>query len=263
MIIVGYDSSPWSEAALTWAADEAGRTGAPLQLVYADESPVNDAAGTLDRAVARVKTIQPLIDVTARIERAPAARALVDLSLEAGLIVVGARGHSAVGGLLGSVSTAVSAHARCPVVVARGEPASHATVVAGVDGSALASSVLTFAAEHAAARKATLRVVRAWPPVTGLWEETAMATYTVTAHEREPFDAMVTEVRDTFPDLTVEAEATVAHPAGALVRASAGAQLLVVGSRGHGALAGLLLGSVSQHLLRHSECTVAVVHRTR
>jgi nucleotide-binding universal stress UspA family protein len=279
-IIVGYDGSPHSQAALLWALDEASRTGASVELVYADESPVLVPAarlvqypppqrdgyhtevinGTLERAVATAKKTQPLIDVTARTVRAHASTALIDLSREARLVVLGSSGHSAVAGLFGSVSTAVSAHAHCPVVVVRGEPAAGGPVVVGIDGSPSAEAVLTFAAEQAYARKATLRVIRAWPPVTGLWEETPMVTNAVTDDERAPFDAQVAVVRDTFPELIVQAEARVAHPAGELTHASAQAQLVVVGSRGHGAASGLLLGSVSQHLLRHSACPIVVVH---
>jgi nucleotide-binding universal stress UspA family protein len=279
-IIVGYDGSPPSRAALLWALDEAARTGASVELVYVDGSPVLVPAarliqspppqpdsyltevvnGTLERAVSTAKKTQPLVDVTARTVRAHPATALIDLSRQARLIVLGGTGHSAVAGLLGSVSTAVSAHAHCPVVIVRGAPAADAPVVAGIDGSASAATVLTFAAEQAHARKVPLRVIRAWPPVTGLWEESPMVTSTVTDHEREPFDALVTTVRDTFPDLTIETETTVAHPAQTLTDASHHTQLLVVGSRGHGAVTGLLLGSVSQHLLRHSACPVVVVH---
>ncbi|MFD0525866.1 universal stress protein [Paractinoplanes durhamensis] len=56
------------------------------------------------------------------------------------------------------------------------------------------------------------------------------------------------------------AEAVTEHPAAALAAASTTAQLLVVGTRGRGAVRGMLLGSVSQHALRHSACTVAVAH---
>jgi nucleotide-binding universal stress UspA family protein len=277
-IIVGYDGSPPSQAALLWALNEAAHTASTVELVYVDGSPILVPAarlipspppdsyrtevvnGTLERAVATAKKTQPLVDVTARTVWAHPATALIDLSRQARLIVLGCSGHSAVAGLLGSVSTAVSAHAHCPVVIVRGEPAANSPVVAGVDGSASAARVLTFAAEQAYARKATLRVIRAWPPVTGLWEESPMVTSTVTDQERAPFDALVTTVRDTFPDLTVETDATVGHPAETLTLASDHAQLLVVGSRGHGAISGLLLGSVSQHLLRHSACPVVVVH---
>jgi nucleotide-binding universal stress UspA family protein len=280
-IIVGYDGSDYAHAALLWALDEAARSGSAVGLVHADEWPVLAPAasmvaapelrpeshatevidGTLDRAVAAAKAVQPLVEVTAKTVRAHAAATLIGLSSTARLIVLGGHGRSAVAGMFGSVGAAVSAHAHCPVIVVRGEvPAAAAPVVAGVDGSAQASRVLAFAAEMAYTRKAPLRVIRAWPPVTGLWEETPMVTRTVTDHEREPFDGLVTDVRDTFPDLTIQTEAVVAHPAAALTRAGSGAQLLVVGSRGHGAVTGLLLGSVSQHLLRQSPCPVAVVH---
>ncbi|PWK39877.1 universal stress protein family protein [Actinoplanes xinjiangensis] len=89
-----------------------------------------------------------------------------------------------------------------------------------------------------------------------------MASGTVTTEEQEPFDTLVTEIRATFPELLIEAEATVGHPAAELALASATAQLLVVGSRGRGAIRGMLLGSVSQHLLRYSACPIAVVHQT-
>jgi nucleotide-binding universal stress UspA family protein len=279
-IIVGYDGSDYAHGALLWALDEAARSGSAVGLVHADEWPILAPAasmipspelrpesypaevidGTLDRAVAAAKAVQPLVDVTAKTVRAHAATTLIGLSRTARMIVLGGRGRSAVAGMFGSVSAAVSAHAHCPVVIVRGETPAAAPVVTGVDGSAQASQVLAFAAEMAYIRKAPLRVIRAWPPVTGLWEETPMVTRTVTEREREPLDELVTDVRDTFPDLTIQTEAVVAHPAAALTQAGSGAQLLVVGSRGHGAVTGLLLGSVSQHLLRQSPCPVAVVH---
>jgi nucleotide-binding universal stress UspA family protein len=86
---------------------------------------------------------------------------------------------------------------------------------------------------------------------------------TVTDEQRRPFDELVTLWRHKYPDLTLSALAVAEHPAAALTRASADAQLLVVGSRGRGALAGMLLGSVSQNLLHHAACTVAVVHEPK
>jgi nucleotide-binding universal stress UspA family protein len=52
------------------------------------------------------------------------------------------------------------------------------------------------------------------------------------------------------------------HPATRLIEASAGADLLVVGSRGHGAFAGMLLGSVSEHCVAHASCPVVVVRHS-
>ncbi|MFC4070419.1 universal stress protein [Actinoplanes subglobosus] len=259
-IVVGYDGSAYSRAALLWARDEAVRTGAPVEVLHADEWPatappmvplpllrpdrtVTDVIDeTLDRAVATVRKTHPAVEVTTRAVRGHAATALIDRSRDARLIVLGGHGHSVVAGLLGSVISAVSAHAACPVVVVRGVPEPDAPVVAGADGSALTLPVLTFAAEQATARKVPLRVIRAVP-------------------DQDTPDAPLAVVRGRFRGLTIQAEDTLEHPAAALARASAAAQLLVVGSRGGGAVTGLLLGSISQHMLRHSACTVAVVHR--
>ncbi|BBH68050.1 universal stress protein [Actinoplanes sp. OR16] len=269
-IIIGYDGSPDSRAALNWALDEATRTGMPAEIVYADDwpywagpaavppAPALDAH--LDVTVATAKETHPAVYLTATTVASPAAAALIVRSGEARLVVVGSRGHSGVAGLLGSVSSAVSAHAHCPVVVVRGEASPAAPVVVGVDGSAQAAAVLEFAAGQAAARHVPLRVIRTWPPVTGLWEETPLVTRTVTSEERASFDELVTVVRVAYPRLEIVAEVSVAHPAEALTEAAARAQLVVVGSRGRGAVRGMLLGSVSQHLLRHSPSTVVVVH---
>ncbi|KUL23493.1 hypothetical protein ADL15_45805 [Actinoplanes awajinensis subsp. mycoplanecinus] len=260
---------------------EADRTGAPVELLYADESPVwtpiGDGSsgparpesyvvevigGMMERAVTAARRTHPMVEVTVKTVRAFPAPALIDRSRRARLVVIGARGHSAVTDLLGSVSSAVTAHAHCPVVVVRGDAPAAAPVVAGIDGSGLASPVLDLAAVQASARRVPLRVVRAWSPAAGIGTDGRQEARAVLERERGPFDALVTLVSDTFPEIKVEAEALVEHPAAALTRESDTAQLLVVGSRGLGPVRGLLLGSVSQHLLRHSACTVAVVHDT-
>jgi nucleotide-binding universal stress UspA family protein len=279
-IIVGYDRSADSKAAATWALDEAARTGALVEFFYAYEWPVWAPAasmvpapavwpdGETDRAiktalndaVTAAKQTHPAVRTEITIVTNSAPQTLIDRSAEADLIVLGSRGHSAVAGLLGSISVAVTAHAHCPVVVVRGDAAATAPIVVGVDDSPSAQSAFGFAVEQAAARNVPLRAIRAWAPVTGLWEETPMATRTVTPDERRPFDELVAGWRDKFPEVEISAEAVVEHPAAALALASTTAQLLVVGTRGRGSFRGMLLGSVSQHLLRNSACAVAVVH---
>ncbi|WP_306213996.1 universal stress protein [Actinoplanes sp. RD1] len=282
-IIVGYDRSPDAKAAARWALDEARRTGVPVEFLYAFEWPAwlpatstvpapsvwpdgeTDRAihGALNEAVALAKQSHPSVPTHITFVHNSAALELIGRSAHASLVVLGCRGHSAVTGLLGSVSVAVSAHAKCPVVVVRGEPAVDAPVVVGVDDSASAQVALAFAVEEAVARNVALRVIRTWPPVTGIWEESPMVTRTVSEQERQPFDELVAGWRQKHPQLAITAEAVVEHPAAALAEASKDAQLLVVGTRGHGAVVGMMLGSVSQHLLRHSACTVAVAHGTK
>lgn len=279
-IIVGYDRSAEAEVAAAWALDEASRTGASVEFFYAYEWPVWAPAASmipspavwpdgetdqaikraLNEAVTTAKTTHPEVRTSISIVNANTALTLIDRSTDAGLIVVGSRGHSAVTGLLGSVSVAVSAHAHCPVIVVRGETAATAPVVVGVDDSAPAQSAFAFAAEQATARRVPLRVIRAWKPVTGLWEGTPIVARKVTEAEQRPFDELIAGWREKYPHLEISAEAVVEHPASALTLASTTAQLLVVGSRGRGAVRGMLLGSVSQHVLRHSACSVAVVH---
>jgi nucleotide-binding universal stress UspA family protein len=264
-IIVGYDGEARSRTALGWALDEADRAGASVELLYADEWPVLAPAAsmmpspalrpesyveevigaTMNRAVAEAHRTHPLVDVVATTVRAHAPAALIERSRNADLMVLGVRADGVVASLFGSVVSAVAAHAYCPVVVVRGDPFADAPVVAGVNDAPAAAGVLTFAAEQATARKVALRIIHAWPSAAGI--------------ERQPFDAMVAVVRESFPDLRIEAEAVVDDPAAALTAASASAQLLVVGTRGHGAFRALL-GSVSQRMLRRGACPVAVIH---
>jgi nucleotide-binding universal stress UspA family protein len=279
-IVVGYDRSAGAKAAARWALDEASRTGAPVEFFYAYEWPIWAPAAsmvptpavwpdeetrqaikdTLAEAVADAAGSHPGVRATIATADNEAALALVRRSDEAGLIVLGSRGHSAVANLLGSVSVAVSAHAQCPVVVVRGRPSDTAPVAVGVDGSAASEAALGFAADEAVARGVPLLITRAWKPAGGLWAESPIVTHAVTATERQPFDDLVTAWREKYPRLEITAEAVVEHPAAALTQLSATTQLLVVGSRGRGALRGMLLGSVSQHLLRHATCDVAIVH---
>ncbi|GIF17121.1 universal stress protein [Actinoplanes teichomyceticus] len=257
-IVIGFDGSPSADAALAWALDEANRTGARAELVYADEwsawgpatagEHVDPAAGDmLRRAVAAARRTHPGVGVTATTVPALACTALADRSDRAGMIVLGTRGHSALAGLVGSVGAAVGAHAHCPVVVVHGDVRATAPVVAGVDDSPSAAAVLRFAARQAAGRGVGLRVLRIGTP-DGRRAHAA------------PFGELVAAVRAGFPGLDIEAETVRDDPAGALVTAGDTAQLLVVGARGHGAVRGLLLGTVSRHLLRHAGCPVAIVH---
>ena len=270
-IVVGYDRSPGARAAVAWALDEAARTGTPVEFLFAYEWPAWSPStstlpaavwpgGDADRAiqdmlhqlVTSARRTHPGVPTTVCSVGSGATRPLIDRSAQARLIVLGSREHSPVAALLGSVTAAVTAHARCPVIVVRGNPSATAAIVAGVDDSPEAGATLVFAADQAAARGVPLRVIRAWPPAAGI----------LTPQQRQPFDDLVASLREKYPYVEISAEAVMDHPATALGRAGTGAQLLVVGTRGHGTVRSMLLGSVSQHLLRHCACTVAVVHDT-
>jgi nucleotide-binding universal stress UspA family protein len=146
-------------------------------------------------------------------------------------------------------------------------------IVVGVDGSPASEAALRFAAEEARFRGATLRVVHAWRiPLSVAAPEPSILGYAVLP------EASVEEMRATFEEeakrlldsavegiegLDVEPLLVEDAPAQALIRASADADLLVVGSRGRGGFKGLLLGSVSQQCAHHSSCPVVIVPHGR
>ena len=78
---------------------------------------------------------------------------------------------------------------------------------------------------------------------------------------RKALDAAVASVRASHPDLRIDPRAVSGHPAPVLVEASKGADLLVVGSRGHGEFVGMLIGSVSEYCVANAHCPV-LVHRS-
>lgn len=134
-------------------------------------------------------------------------------------------------------------------------------IVVGVDGSPSSAKALAWAAQQAALTGATLEMVTAWHyPVyfgtTPVWPADFDPQTVAEAGVREAADAVL---RD-HPGLQVRTTVREADPAVALLDAARGAGLLVVGSRGHGAFAGMLLGSVSQHCAAHAPCPVLVMH---
>jgi nucleotide-binding universal stress UspA family protein len=143
-------------------------------------------------------------------------------------------------------------------------------IVVGVDHSAGAKEALRFALEEARLRQATLRAVHAWQfgyiGATGM--EGALPAIGGELHEyRAAAEAALdATLRQAIPDageVEVERHVVEGAPAAVLVEESRGADLLVVGSRGHGGFAQLLLGSVSQQCAHHAECPVVIVRSKR
>ena len=153
---------------------------------------------------------------------------------------------------------------------ASGEPApanGQETVIVGVDGSPPSTSALAWAARYAHAAGASLRAVLAWhyPSAAGL---------PPVGHTPEPVRSQVEESRyeildkaiesacRDLPAMQVDRKVIYGHPAQALIDESRNADLLVVGSKGHGGFTGMMLGSVSTHCVHHASCPVTVVKRT-
>jgi nucleotide-binding universal stress UspA family protein len=146
-----------------------------------------------------------------------------------------------------------------------------AKVVVGTDGSPSAQRAVRWALGEARLRGAALHIVYAWmvPFVDALPEPWLIATPVghtddelhdrLAAGARELLEAAVAEAMAAEPGLDVIGELAEMRPAAALLGAARDADLLVVGSRGHGGFAGLLLGSVSSQCVHHAPCPVVVV----
>lgn len=277
-IVVGYDGSEESRRAVDWAADEAERTGAPLQIVHAYQigwpagsyyrptaEEADAARGRAEQlaadAAATVRARGTGIDAVATVVHAAPAATLLDLGHSgARLLVVGSRGTGGIAGLLtGSVSQQVATHARVPVVVVRGHAAAGGPVVAGVDGSPATGAALGLAFDAAAAAGAQLVAVRAYVPPA----PSVLPLGAVEADERTALQTSLAGWPEKHPSVTLEARLTVGRAAKVLIGLSHAARLVVVGSRGHGGFTGLLLGSVGQQLVQHAQCPVLIAHPNR
>jgi nucleotide-binding universal stress UspA family protein len=132
-------------------------------------------------------------------------------------------------------------------------------IVVGVDGSAPSRAALAWAVGQAKLTGAVVEVVTTWEfpatygyPVASLevsWEDLA----------RQVARDAIAEVAGQAPPVPISCQVLEGTPARVLVKESAGADLLVVGSRGHGGFAGALLGSTGQHCVRHAACPVVVI----
>ncbi|MHA6781780.1 universal stress protein [Pseudonocardia saturnea] len=178
------------------------------------------------------------------------------------VVVIGDRGLSRVEGLLaGSVSVALTTHATCPVVVVRGPDRETVSlpVVVGVDGSPTSESAVGFAYEAAASRRVGLVAVHVWSETVADAELAALLDQqAIEDGEHRLLAERLAGWAEKFPDVVVERVVTRDGPAHALLAQASRAQLVVVGSRGRGEFAGLVLGSVSNALLHRAPCPVAV-----
>lgn len=310
VVLVGVDGSPPSLIALDWAAAYAQVHGCALHFVCAysvptftaaaldggyaalDDSAIADGArAVLDEALARVEPLG--LRTSSAVATGDAAAVLVEMSREAGLVVVGTRGRGGFAErLLGTVSSAVPAHAHCPTVVVpfrrgdrtgvtAGDLESGAAsaerpgpdddgdhlpvrrVVVGVDGSPSAEVALARAIDEAEAWGAELTALTAVPIGTTssflAWLPGSIDHETVLRDVGEGLDVVVDRALEGHPDLQVRRHVLDGTAAQLLTEFSTAVDLVVVGSRGRGGFAGLLLGSTSQAVLHHASCPVMVV----
>ncbi|PPK67230.1 universal stress protein [Actinokineospora auranticolor] len=278
-VVVAVDGSPSSADAVAWAAAEAGRHGLPLRLVHVCVPPaVTDPVGRdiwldplssqgghlLAEADDLAQRVHPGLRTCSELRHGFAAAQLLDAAADAAVLVTGHRGLGGFEGLLlGSVSGAVAAHARCPVVVVRGEAVTGGPVVVGVDGSPAGDAAIEFAFEQASTRGTGLLAVHAWSDVAyaGAWIPVPfVADWDALARDEERLLAeRLAGMGEKYPEVVVERAVVRDRAARVLGSRSAGAQLVVLGAHGRHLLTGLGMGSTTRALLHHSRCPVAVV----
>lgn len=257
-IVVGYDGSPASVRASEWAARRAGDR-VPVTLLHARHAGVSgtpdpDEHAAMDDLTARLRATGA--QVSARVVAGSPPQVLAAQVAPETLVVIGTRGHSGIPGLLaGSVAGAVAGAGNGPVVVVSDAPVPGGPVTVALGDDPTPAPVRRAAVEARASGR-PLRVVHAWAidPVRGVLP---------LAHERDQrrrrLDDLLAGMADALTGLDVSVQVTQGDAAAVLLGEASASELLVVGSRGRGAVAGALLGSVSRTVAASAACPVMVV----
>jgi nucleotide-binding universal stress UspA family protein len=284
-VLIGVDGSEDSRTALRWAAVVADALRLPLRALWAWQYPTDALLGVgkieLPSPARSDKLIEAQLthlveevlgdkaaDVVLEVGRGPAAAALLGAAEHGpAMIVVGSRGLGGFKGLLlGSVSRQVAEHAPCPVTIVRHTapvpPVRLETIVAGTDGSEDAARGLRYAADIAAKAGAELVVAHATGPgeVASPLGVQPQVDLDVRWERVEEWCAPLRAMGVDYEVAVVEGDTRIALLDLARDRA---ADLLVIGSRGHGPVGQLLLGSVATSLAQHSELPVTIVPAER
>jgi nucleotide-binding universal stress UspA family protein len=293
-IIVGVDGSPASKMAVDWAARDAAMRNVPLTLVHALPAPAATWPATpvpagfqqwqpqqAQQILADATTIAEAAteqDGPAQVDRevlySTAVSALVDLSKDAAMAVVGCRGSDALHRtLLGSVSSGLVHRAHCPVAVIHdwghhplgGEdpPMPHpaqAPVLVGIDGSPASALATAIAFDEASVRGVDLVALHACSDM-GVCEFPDLDWPTMKVVQLEFLARLLAPWQECCSGVTVRRLVVVDRPARRLVEESKSAQLVVVGSHGRGGFAGMLLGSVSAAVAQSARVPVIVARQ--
>lgn len=272
-VVVGIDSSKTAMQAALWAADVAARMRAPLVIAHGVIIPgwylteasllstpsIAQAEEAAELLIARVRDDVaekfPELDIHTVIKPGPADLMLIALGHKARLLVVGAHRTASMQSLMvGSTASLVANHATCPVVIWRpGE--GRKSVVVGVDGSPLSELAIEHAFEFASWYGTGLEAVHAWTKSYIREDERTVE------ENRALLAESLAGWTEKYPDVQVKAVSTAADPRDLLSELAADARLVVVGSHGRGRAAALILGSVSEHLIKHAPCPVMVCRR--
>ncbi|MEZ0351548.1 universal stress protein [Mycobacterium sp. pR1184] len=282
-ILVCVDGSAASDAAVVWAAREAGMRHSTITLMHAvapivvgfpvgrlyDEMPgwqkeagqhvIDQAQKTLSASLGESEAPE----IRTEVVYSNVAPALIEASKDARMVVAGSQGLGALGRLLlGSVTTSLVHHAHCPVAVIHsdGDAAvdSTAPVLVGIDGSPASESATALAFDEASRRGVGLVALHAWSDV-GVFPMLGMDWRDSEAKGEEILAERLAGWQEQYPDVHVRRVLCCDLPSRWLLEESEHAQLVVVGSHGRGGFAGMLLGSVSSHVAQSATVPVIVV----
>jgi nucleotide-binding universal stress UspA family protein len=281
-IIVGISELDSNTDVLGWAAAEASRRRAPLEVVFSgyyvvgpvysatDETaaePVGSMQRLIKESIAFVKARFPALQVTSNLHEGDPATYLIDQSRRCALIVLGTHGGSPItGAVLHSITQSVASHSRCPVVavndVSIPDVVARPAVVVGVSPSVAGSAALRFAFEQAQSRGDSLIALRSWgyakfgiarlglmPSILDDWQRMEMRV----------LDECVDPLAAEYPDVHVEKRLREERPQWALQQEGLGTDLLVVGAHRSDDHWFSRLGPIASWLLHRAPCPIAVV----
>ena len=258
-------------AALEWAAKVANDRQAPLRIIHVGAGPRD----VLQEAEAIARAAGAIGEVTTDLIPGDPGHVLVAESSQAELVVVASHGHSRMHDtFVSSCAMYTAMHGRCPVVVIRPErPPSGdlrdavGRILVGVDGTPPSVDVVAFAFAEAERLGVGVTALHTWiQPVASGHDALVPLATDLEALQRENEAILSESLAAAMADhLDVDVrQVTLQTVAGAaIIEASMGARLVVIGSRGRNPVAGLLLGSTSQAVLHHAGCPVAIIHLRR
>jgi nucleotide-binding universal stress UspA family protein len=284
-ILVAVDGSSESDAAVRWAAREAELHRLPITLVHVvvpvvtswpvrslqaefNEWQEDNGRQVLEHAQKMLRsnlgeTKPP--DIRTEILYHYAVPTLVKASKDARMLVVGSRGLGAVGrAVLGSTSSGVVHHARCPVAIVHADEAQSpdrtSPVLLGIDGSQASEAATALAFDEASRRHVDLVALHAWSDV-GVLPALGMNWHQYEDEGHEVLGERLAGWQERYPDVVVRRRLVCDRAARWLIAESQQAQLVVVGNHGRGGFPGMLLGSVSSAVAQSANAPVIVVPR--
>ncbi|MGO9154243.1 universal stress protein [Mycobacterium sp.] len=286
-IVVGIDDSPAARVALQWAAHDAELRKIPLTLVHAISPEVSTWLRTpLPAGVMRwqqdhgrrlvdegLKLVEEVSQhggpagIHTEILSSGAVPTLINLSKDAEMLVAGSQGSGRwPGRLLGSVSAALLRHAHCPVAIVHEEDLStptpvQAPVLAAIDGSPASELATAIAFDEASRRQVGLVTLHAWSDL-DVTEWPGIDWPATQSMAEEVLAERLAGWQEQYPDVQVTRIVVQAQPARQIVQQSEKAQLVVVGNRGRGGFAGLLVGSVGETVAQMARVPVIVARES-